>query len=367
MILGRFGRLAARNVALHVAITALAGAALFLIVDFVELGNLAADTASSGELGKLSLFNLPRVFQTLLPVAAPIGVLTGIGALVRRREIEALISAGATPLRLLAPVFVVGLSGALLYAANAEWIVPRTAPEVSAIRRKLGLSAGPLDRAGGRQTWFRGKDRLVRVSALADSKGAALEGVTLLRVEGGELIERWDMERLEYLEDRWLGSDVVLRRFDRQGESLATERFEQRPIELAEKPADFVLEIAAPDRLRFAELLETAGARERLGHAAHLHRLEIARRITGPATVMLAMALAAAIALRLGRRQSVAKALGAGAAIGATIWLASEMASLFGGKGAASPAIAASLVPFSLVLAAIWAWLAARSRGVSEG
>lgn len=369
MIFGRFSVMAARILAIHVTLSVLAGAALFLIVDFVEVGNLAADAATTGELLRLSLMSLPRVLRLMLPVAAPIGVLTGLGALVRRREIEALLSAGAHPMIVLWPVLAVALAAASLHAVNAEWLIPPAAAEASAIRRRIGLSAGALERAAKRQSWFRGEDRVYRVGALADRDGTALERVIMLKVQDGAVLQRWDVAGLERRDSSWVARDTVDRRFGlRRGEdgALRTRRDETRPMKLREQPEDFVQSIAPPERLGLAELIATTEARTRVGRPAHAHRLELALRGAGPATVVLAMILAAAVALRLGRRQSLARALGAGAAIGVLTWFVAELASLFGSTGAASPVIAAWTVPALLILAGAVAWRSASRAGVSE-
>jgi len=99
--LGRFAVALIRDVMVHVAVALAGGTTLFLVVDFVEIGNLAADHATPSDLLQLSALNIPRIFKLLLPVAAPVGTLTAVGGQLRRLEIPALLAAGASPLAIL--------------------------------------------------------------------------------------------------------------------------------------------------------------------------------------------------------------------------------------------------------------------------
>ncbi|MFO0728274.1 MAG: LptF/LptG family permease [Myxococcota bacterium] len=363
--MGRFGRHAAALMAVHVAIATLAGVCLYLVVDFVEVGNLAVERGED-DLIRLSLLNLPRVLRLMLPVAAPVGTISAISGLIRRRELIAMFGAGASPARVLWPTALVGLVIAALMVLNAELLVPPSAASVGAIRKRIGLGQSPLEGPGKRQSWFRGREYVYHVGSLADPRGRVAEGVLMLRLDQGRVRERWDLGTLERQEPQgWVGRDSVRRSFDAE-EGLESVRQAETPVPVKEGPRDFVMSVAAPERLSILELIRTARARDRLGRPAGQHWLEIHKRFAAPASLWLVMALAAAITLRLGRRQTLARALGAGASLGASMWLLGDFTSLFGLSGTVSPWIAAWALPLGLVGAAWWAWTKALSLGVSE-
>ena len=136
---GRFARQIAFDVMLHVTIATAAGVLLFLVIDFVEVGNRASTSATSGDFAKLSLFTIPRVLKILLPATAPIGAVTAIGAHMRRLEIAAIFASGASPLAVVKPVILAGLVIAASYVAIVEWLVPPAAVQANTIRQRMGL------------------------------------------------------------------------------------------------------------------------------------------------------------------------------------------------------------------------------------
>jgi len=361
--MGLFARSALRLIALHVFIATIAGVALYLVIDLVEVGNVAAEKSGGALLAQLTLWNLPRVLRSMLPVAAPLGTLTAIAALVRRREIEATLAAGASPLLGALPVLCAGCAIALIHAANVEWLVPASATEVGALRKRLGLGSGPLEVYGKRQTWFQGKELVYRVSRLADARGESLEDVLVLRIDGGRLVERWDLAALSRIDNRWVGRGVVHHTL---GDTLITTRTASAVMPVRETPNDFVLSVAPPERLGTGELIRTAETRERIGRPSPVHWTEVGRRFSLPIGLALSMLLSSALALRLGRRVSLARALGVGSAIGLLCWFLGDLSALLGASGAVSPWTSTLVAPL-LVLAGLGA--AARAvmrRGVGD-
>lgn len=362
---GRFARTLALTVATHVALSTLAGVCLYLVIDFVEVGNFISDKSDGALLARLTLLNLPRVLRMMVPVAAPIGVLTAVGALVRRREVEAMLAAGASPLVVATPVLCCGLVLGALHAANVELGVPPSAIEVGALRKKLGLGSGPLEAYQKRQAWFRGRDLVYRVGRLADRAGTRAEDVLVLRLGDGRLLERWDLGALVRQGDQWIGEDVVFRRFD-EGATLSSTRAARIVVPVRETPQDFVLSVAPPERMPLLELWATAEARERLGRDSPAHWTELGRRFVTPLGIVLSMLLASAIALRIGRRPTLARALGLGAGLGAGVWLVSDLAALLGGSGALGAWPAALVLPVVLLSATAVAGRAALRHGLAE-
>lgn len=370
---GIFGRQVIREIALHVLITTAATVALYVSVDSVEAVNRALSRATLADLARLQLYSIPGVLQQFATVLVLIGGLTGIAALVRRQEIVALFAAGAGPGALLRPVLVAGAMIALLYGALTEWIAPAARAEVSAARLRLGLPASPADSLGGSRTWFRGEDLVYRIQVMEAANGSVLGGVLMLRIRDGRLLDRWDVRELRFEGGRWTGLGVIHRRFEDASDAgaaaaaeavIATEQLERTVMPVDERPEDFVTSIGAPDRLSYFKLLAAMRARERLGQPALGHRFELYRRHAYPLSLVVALALAAAIALRLGRRPTMAVALGAGVLIGFVVWLTDEVSLALGTAAALSPELAAHLPLALLLMAAAFAWARAARDGL---
>ena len=176
------------------------------------------------------------------------------------------------------------------------------------------------------------------------------------------------MATLSHQEGGWVGSDVVRRdlRPD-DGAGMRTVHAASAPLALQEQPADFVTNIAAPSRLSYRVLARTTEARERLGRPALEHRIELYRRHATPAIVLLAMLVAGSVAMMLGRRQTLAGALGAGAAIGFSAWILQELFRLVGAAGALSAEVSTHAVVALLTVAATMGWASRGWGAVTSG
>lgn len=358
--LGLFGRQLIRDIWLHTAICAAAALTLFVAVDLVETGNLARADADPLLLLKLEVFNLPLVLEQLFGICALIGGLTAICALLRQGEVVAMFAAGASPALLLKPALLVGLSFALMQVLLEERISPYSKTQVTKLRRAVGLPARSAPRPN---KWFKGQDRIYRVDELGDAQGRALLGVLMLELEQGRLLRRWDIAQLTFDADRWIARDVVLRTLSER--SVKTERTAELELGLSEQPEDFVRSVGAPDRMGYFALRAAVTARSRLGQPTAEHRLELYRRHTAPAAILLAVLWSLALGLRLGRKPPLSLALGLGGALGFVLWLLAELGQALGGAEALPPVIAGHFAVLLLAAAALWDWRRAFRRGIA--
>lgn len=364
--LGRFPRIVSRGITLHLVICILAAITLFITIDSVEAANRALSRTTVEDLLRLQLYNIPNVVQQFATLCALIGTSTALGGLVRRGEIVAAFSAGGSPALILKPAVAVGLGVALFDAAMTEWVAPVAHAEVGAARRRLGLPALPNELLSSSRAWFRGESLIYRVQELEDPTGAVLGRVLILRLEGGRLVDRWDVDRLMFHDGQWIAEGIVRRAFDPR-DRLSTERTRAAPIDLRERPDDFVRSIGAPERLPFEALRETTRARERLGQSTVAHRIELYRRLAHPVCLWVAVVLSAAAALHLGRRPSLARSLSSGALLGFLLWFVDEVALALGARGAI-PAFASAHSALGVAAAgAILGWTSLLRNGLREG
>lgn len=363
--LGLFARQLMRDVTLHVSLAVLSGLLLYVAVDTVETGNMAKNTEDAWAVLELELVTLPVVFQQFAGMAVLIGTSTALAALVRRGEVVAMFGAGAPPSAILRPLLLTGLAWALAYAAVTEYVAPWSHAEMARLRRQLGIGSRHTQPLRGSRNWFTGKDRVFRVQDLVDARGERLAGVLVLTVEAGRLLERWDVERLEWAQGSWTAHGVVRRRWP-DAETQRTERIARAPIPLAETPEDFVRSVGAPERMAFAALSEALEARRRLGQPTEVHALELYRRATQPLTLWLAMLAAAGLVLRAGRRPTLAAALGYGALAGFTLWVVDELSVALATTGALGPRLAAALPAAIALGVAARLWGVAYRRGITD-
>jgi lipopolysaccharide export LptBFGC system permease protein LptF len=201
---------------------------------------------------------------------------------------------------------------------------------------------------------------------MEDPHGEALAGILILQVEAGRLVERWDAERLVWSDGAgWVAEGALHRRFTGP-DGLVTARHPRHPVPLAERPEDFVRSVGLPERLALSPLLDAVGARARLGQPTDAHRLELYRRAAQPLTLWLAVALGAAAMLGVGRRPTLAGALGVGASLGFSLWILDEVAVALASTQAVAPGWAAAVPPVVVGAAAVAGWLRAYRRGITD-
>lgn len=355
--LGLFGRRVLLEVFVHVGVAVLAALTLFLAVDLVETGNAVQDGGLA--VVSLELWNIPLVLQQILGIAVPIGVSTAAAGLLRRGELLAMLAAGASPAILIQPVLVAGALVGALHGLNTEFVAPVARAEVAALRRSLGLSS---QRASVGRAWFRGERHFYRIEALEDAQGRVLGGVLVLRIQNGHLLERWEVERLRF-EEGWIGEGIVARRFTAAGPVTWTTNGTVA-LALAERPHDFVQSVGAPDRLPLAALWSAVAARARLGQPTVEHWLELYRRGAVPLGLLGVAALAAAFALELGKRATLAAALGLGAGVGFGAWIVDETAQAAARALAVGPAMAVGGTLLVISAIAVWGARRAQKRGL---
>ena len=360
---GIFGRLLLRSLVLNTGL-ALGGAiTLFFAVDLVETGSVISADATFLDTLKLQLFNIPAMIQQMAAVVALVGSTITIAGFLRRGEVAAILSAGASPWIVLKPTLVFGLGLAVAFAAMTEWVAPEARARAAVQRRMLGLSDRTSDRLGGSHRWFRGRNGIFRIDDLQDREGKELAGVLMLRIEDGQILERWDMDRLRYIGQRWVGEQVVHRAFT-DPESLATTRTSSAPIAISDAPGDFVESLGNPERLDYTALKASLRAREKLGQSAVSHRLELYRRHTLPLMVLVATGLGAGLALLVGRKPSLAVALGLGVVAGFSLWLLDEVSVALGTTSTLLPGFAAHIAVILAGAAAIGVWAHVLMRGI---
>src|SRR5258707_13745839 len=106
------------------------------LVQLMEL--LVRHSGSGAQIGKLFLYVFPGVLIFTIPMALLVGVLLGLGRMSADSEIIALTALGVSRQRMLVPVAVLALTGAIATGILTLWLAP------AAFRALLGIKAAFL-------------------------------------------------------------------------------------------------------------------------------------------------------------------------------------------------------------------------------
>jgi lipopolysaccharide export system permease protein len=265
--------------------------ALFLFIG--QQDDIGTGTYTASQAMLFVALNLPSYLFQLLPVAALIGALLGLGNLARGSELVAMRAAGVTTLRFCAWLGVAGLILAVVLAAVGEYVAPPL--EKYGRQLKAFSKHNEFSFAGNHGAWLRDGDAII--SLQQQSAGATYGGVQVFRFDDRRRllsVGRAESARVDE-ENRW------------QLEGFVETRFVDGGTEVGRSPLHPLRSTLSADLLGLAVVEpESLGVRDLRAYIAHLHRndldadaFEIAlwSRVSRLATMMLVVLLALPFAM----------------------------------------------------------------------
>ncbi len=197
---------------------------LLAIAGFVEfVGQL--DTVGQGDFGVLqavfySVLRLPLLAVQMVPVAALIGALLGLGQLAGQSELTVMRAAGVSKWTLARAVAVSGLLMMLVTAIGGEFFAPPMDQFARSYRNALKHGTGEASSAEN-SVWVRDGGRFFNVERVTGE-------LDLGRVFVYEFDEDRDLKSVAFAvnggldkRDRWVLDNFVITRFDETGARVA--------------------------------------------------------------------------------------------------------------------------------------------------
>jgi len=274
-----------------VMLVLLALGALFMFIGQQDDIGTGSYTATQALL--FVALNLPSYISQLLPVAALIGALLGLGSLARGSELVVMRASGVTTLRFSLWLALAGVVLAVLMVLIGEFVAPPL--EKYGRQVKVFSKYNEFSFAGKRGTWVRDGDTIISVEQ--QSASSRYGGVLVFRFDGSRRLlsvgraEAASVER----EDRW------------QLEKYAETSFASGGTAGREVDTQEVRTTLSQDFLGLAVVEpETMGLRDLRAYIGHLQRNDLDSaafetafwaRIARVAALLLVMVLALPFAL----------------------------------------------------------------------
>jgi len=192
-------------------------ASLFALVD--EMRSISSSYSILDVFSFVALTAPRRVYE-MLPMAALIGCLIGLGGLASNSELTIMRAAGVSLGRIvwavMKPMLVLMLAGVLM----GEYVVPAT-ENVAQANRALAQGGGD-SQSSGHGMWHRQGDEFIHINAV--QPGGVLYGVTRYRFDKERhLLSSSFAKKAQFDQDSWLLSDVSTTVFhDRSTEVIKT-------------------------------------------------------------------------------------------------------------------------------------------------
>lgn len=262
---------------------------LFTVID--ELGD-TDENYSAAEALLFVLMQFPAHLYELLPMAALIGALSGLGVLASSNELVVMQAAGVRNTRILWAVMKPALLLMVIGLILGEWVVPRLQVRAEVFRSTANNEALGLSRYGH---WERDGATFMHFNTIEPE--GVLYGVSLFEFDDDrQLVRTVEAERAVYRGDpnqsvfsagpNWVLESGRERRFTRTDEEVRAEHseFASLPWRVDLTPELLQVLIIDPDEMAISDLYRYAERFERQGQNADSYFLSFWKKLLQPLT-----------------------------------------------------------------------------------
>jgi len=327
---------------------------LFLIVDFFEkLAFLLRKSASFEQALSYFFFRIPMMISFTIPAAVLLSALLTFGSLSRNSEIVAMRANGISLYRSSVPLLILSFLIALFTFVFSELITPYTNAKAEYIRR-VDIQKKELQGIFQQeQIWYRGA-RGIYSFKLFDPERNVLQGITLNYLDRQmRLFMRVDAERALWERDHWIFYNLLIVRFDAAGFPIM-ERYQEKILDLPEKPTDFQIIQKDSEQMGYFELRKYVRKIRSEGFDATRYLADLHGKIAFPFVCILLAIIGISFSLKTERSGGLAGSLFVGLIIGFSYWILFAFAMSLGRSGKIPPLLAAWLANLIFGLSALY-------------
>jgi lipopolysaccharide export system permease protein len=280
---------------------------LFLMVDFFDrLDNVLSEKASAGLIVQYFLYKIPLMITLMTPIALIFATLFTYGLLSKSSELTAMRASGLTVAWLGRPLiaFAIVLSGFSLLLS--EIVVPFSERRQKEI---YNIDIRKKDKRGGYNQeyfWWRNGSSFYSVD-LFDSRSNTLFDLSEFEVNGDwQVIRRTDANEAKWIPSGlgWSMKSVVRFHFDKV--PVATQQFQQLPLPIPEKPADFYEFHDEPLTMSFSELRKFIKRQGRNGVSTTQYLPDLYSKLAFPFVILITALVVLPFTLQPARSGSMA-------------------------------------------------------------
>jgi lipopolysaccharide export system permease protein len=332
-VLGAFMRVFAGALALAIS--------LFLIVDFFNrIDDLLRPHTTWLDIASYFALKIPTVVTQIYPAAALMGVLISLGMMARRSEITAMRACGISVFQLAVPLLGATAMLSVLMLVWNEVVVPPTASRSQAIKNFVIKQKQLAGQYNARSLWFQTKEAFVNIDYF-DANRQAVYGVTVY-----DISPRFEVERMievpvaTWREGAWQITSGVVRNLDTTGE------YHEAPLPegafvLSDTPEELRSKRKKSYEYSFMDLKRQVDLVIARGMDASELLVDLHFKIASPFSGLVAVFLGFPLAVRGGRRQSIAYNISVALGVGFFYWVTMALFLSAGHAGRIPPIAAA--------------------------
>lgn len=295
---------------------------IFVVLDFFEKvgGYIDRDTPAS-VVFRLYLYQIPYFMMVVMPIAMLLASLFTLGRLSRDNELTPMLGAGRPVIRILVPIFIVGLLVSWASYHFNDQVVTRSNQRLESLQEAQEAAGKQSPRERGdvlRQVTRRGPGGTFYWGETYSVKGQTFDNIAVMRFDGPRLRE-YTLSK----EALWSGEGWMLR--DGSRRSIAGDGEDELPAVRTENyavlhdtgpsllPEDFSRQEKKPESMEYAELRDHIERSSRIGEDAERMLVDLHIKTSYPAANFIIVLLGAALSAT---RRRITLAAGFGWTVG---------------------------------------------------
>lgn len=294
---------------------------------------------------------IPRLCYQLMPIAALLGGLIGLGMMANQNELTVIRAAGVSRARIIQSVMQAALVLVALGFAMGQWVAPRS--EVLAQNQRaesLGEQPTLQTRSG---LWYRDADSFVHIRSMEAAD--RLIGIDIYVLDGHHHLREYRHAAMaNFQKGRWTLRDVHRRLVD--GATVREEQAAQMDWTTTIEPDLLDVVAVRPESMAIWELYDYLDFLHANGLDAGRHELAFWRQVLTPVTTLVMVMLSIPFVFGSLRSVNLGQRVMVGALLGIGFYLLDQMSGYVGLVYNISPLLCA-LAPSLVFLMMAWALL----------
>lgn len=299
--------LARKIVAKHVISTtliAMLGATLLLsglqilFTYLGELGSLKGDY-TAGKALLYVLWGAPRYLYDIIPIAALIGAVVGLGTMASNSELVVMRASGISLWRIVAWVMRSAVLLVILSLALSEWVIPYTNEQAKKVKNHQ--YAAQLGEVKG--YWTKEDNRFIYID-YANAKGE-LRNIQTLELNDQFYLTQWqNAPQGQFVQEgKWQLQDVTATQLHNQ--NAIQQHYKQQNFDLALKPEYVKMVTADAEDLSPSELIQLMRYMHQYSQVPKTYQLAFWQKVASPFALMALVLIACSFIFGPLRQQSM--------------------------------------------------------------
>lgn len=225
---------------------------------------------------------LPMRFTEILPVALLLATLFALGNLSRRQEITAAMSGGIHPWTCVKPLLICGVFVSLASWAVSEWIVPASNAHAKAIWKMEVRKYAFLRQTRFDQLTVGGRGGVFYAIGTLESDKDRMYNVAVDFFQNGRIAKQVQAKEAFWKDGQWTFSGGMERHYGPAMDIIEQIPFDQKIVELKEKPSDLIPQEPDADEMSYADYKHHLDRLKNLGVPTRRQQVDLFIKIAFP-------------------------------------------------------------------------------------